>query len=61
LESAHQKEISHHLNTLKTEDELDRDIQIVIQHLMGKNPKALRSLMRPKANSKKESEPEETK
>ncbi len=44
-----QKEILHYLNSMKTEESLIRNIEKVIQHLLGKKPKGLYALMRMRA------------
>lgn len=48
LSPSHQKEICRYLNFAKTEATLAKNVQIVIAHLMGRNPKLLRPIMRRK-------------
>jgi uncharacterized protein YdeI (YjbR/CyaY-like superfamily) len=41
-----QKEILRYLNSMKTEESLVRNIEIVIQYLLGQKPKELSALLR---------------
>ena len=46
LARSRQKEILRYLNSMKTEDSLVRNIEKVIQHLLGQKPKGLSALLR---------------
>ena len=46
LAPSRQKEILRYLNSMKTDESLVRNIEKVIQHLLGKKPKGLYALMR---------------
>ena len=46
LAPSRQKEILRYLNSMKTEESLLRNIEKVIQHLLGKKPKGLSALLR---------------
>ena len=45
LEPSRQKEILRYLNSMKTESSLERNIEKVIQHLLGEKPKGLHHLL----------------
>ncbi|HLO27815.1 MAG TPA: YdeI/OmpD-associated family protein [Anaerolineales bacterium] len=49
LPLSRQKEILRYLNSMKTDESLTRNIEKVIQHLLGEKPKGLSALMRRKA------------
>jgi len=46
LAPSRQREILRYLNSMKTEESLLRNIEKVIQHLLGKKPKGLSALLR---------------
>ena len=46
LAPSRQKEILRYLNSMKTEESLVRNIEKVIQHLLGQKPKGLSALLR---------------
>ena len=46
LARSRQKEILRYLNSMKTEESLVRNIEKVIQHLLGQKPKGLSALLR---------------
>jgi len=46
LAPSRQKEILRYLNSMRTEESLLRNIEKVIQHLLGKKPKGLSALLR---------------
>ena len=45
LRPSRQKEILRYLNSMKTESSLERNIEKVIQHLLGEKPKGLHHLL----------------